>query len=79
MPGSHSSTGEYPAVHEYSIVRGDAQEQKRADDFRQARKPEVQIREPELLVQRILCGYGRKECEDDSGVYKEPVRRRFGK
>ena len=55
MPGSHSSTGEYPAVHEYSTVRGDAQEQKRADDFRQARKPEVQIRKQTFLVQGILC------------------------
>ena len=29
--------------------------------FRQARESEVQIREPKFLVQRILCGYGRKE------------------
>lgn len=79
VPRSHSSAGEYPAVHEYSTVRRDAQEQKRADDLRQACKPKVQIREPELLVPRILCGYGRKECEDDPGVYQEPVGGRFGK
>ena len=33
--------------------RRDAQEQKRADDLRQACKPKVQRREPELLVPRI--------------------------
>ena len=45
-------------------------------------KPKVQIREPELLVPRILCGYGRKECEDDPGavsythldVYKRQIQ-----
>ena len=79
MPRSHSSASEYPAVHEYSTVRGDAQEQKCTDDLRQARESEVQIREPEFLVPRILCGYGRKECEDDPGVYPKPVGRRFGK
>ena len=26
MPRSHSSSSEYPAVHEYSTVRGDTQE-----------------------------------------------------
>ena len=26
MPRSHSSSSKYPAVHEYSTVRGDAQE-----------------------------------------------------
>ena len=77
MPGSPSSSGEYPAVHEYSTVRRDAQEQKRADDLRQACKPKVQIREPELLVPRILCGYGRKKCEDDRGVHTKPARGRF--
>ena len=41
-------SGEYPAVHEYSTVRRDAQEQKRPDDLRQARKFEVQIWEQEI-------------------------------
>lgn len=27
------------------------------------------IREPPFLVQRILCGYGRKERENDSGIH----------
>ena len=58
---------------------GTLKSKKRADDLRQACKPKVQIREPELLVPRILCGYGRKECEDDPGVYQEPVGGRFGK
>ena len=29
--------------------------------------------------QGVLCGHGRKECEDDPGVYPKPVGRRFGK
>ena len=34
VPRPHPSSGEYPTVHEYSAVCGDAQEQKRADDLR---------------------------------------------
>lgn len=34
MPGSHSSSSEYSAVHGYSAVRGAAREQKSADDLR---------------------------------------------
>ena len=34
VPRPHSSPGEYPTVHEYSTVCGDAQEQKRTDDLR---------------------------------------------
>ena len=78
-PDCISSSGEYPTVHEYSTVRGDAQEQKHPDDLRQTRKSEVQIWEQKFLVQGILCGYGRKECEDDLGVYPKPAGRRFGK
>lgn len=79
MPGSPTSSGEYPTVHEYSTVRRDAQEQKRPDDLRQTRKFKVQIWEQEILVQGILCGYSREECEDDPGVYPKPAGRRFGK
>jgi len=79
MPRPSAPFSEYPTVHEYSTVRGDAQEQKRTDDFRQTRESEVQIWESKFLVQGILCGYGRKECEDDPGVYPKPVGRRLGK
>ena len=66
MPRPHPSSGEYPNVDEYSTtVCGDAQEQKRPDDLRQARESEVQIRERKFLVPGILCGYGRKKREDD--------------
>ena len=34
LPRPHPSSGEYSIVHEYSTVCGDAQEQKRADNFR---------------------------------------------
>ena len=33
MPRPHSSSSEYPTVHEYSTVCRDAQEQKRPDDL----------------------------------------------
>ena len=50
-------------IHLLSIAQfvGTLKSKKRVDDFRQARESEVQIREPKFLVQRILCGYGRKE------------------
>ena len=58
---------------------GTLKSKERTDDLRQTRKPEVQIWKPKFLVQGILCRYGRKECEDDPGVYPKPVGGRFGK
>lgn len=34
VPRPHTSPSEYPTVHEYSTVRGDAQEQKCTNDLR---------------------------------------------
>ena len=71
MPRPSAPFSEYPTVHEYSTVRGDAQEQKRTDDFRQTRESEVQIWESKFLVQGILCGYGRKDLANDQISLKE--------
>lgn len=67
-----------PLYMSNSTVCGEAQEQKCADDFRQARKLEIQIREQKFLVSGILCGYGREKRKKDPGIYPKPVGRRSG-
>ena len=36
-------------------------------------KHEVQVSEQRILVQRILCRYGRKEHEEDKRIYSTPA------
>ena len=54
---------------------GVSEREKLADDIRAARKPKVQIWEPSFLVQGILCGYGGKEYQADSGIHCKPAER----
>ena len=35
----------------------------------------IQIPEPRILVQGVLCGYGGKECNKNKGVHREPTKR----
>ena len=42
-------------------------------------KCEVQVSEQRVLVQRILCRYGRKEYKKDNRIHKKSVKRRCGK
>ena len=37
-------------------------------------KYEIRIPKPRILVQGILCGYGREECESDTRICSEPVK-----
>ena len=46
----------YPNI---PISYGISQGKKQFDDFRPIRKCKIQARKPTLLVQRILCRYGR--------------------
>ena len=36
---------------------------------------EVQVPQQRILVQGVLCGYGRKERDPNCGVHKEPTKR----
>ena len=36
-------------------------------------KYEIRIPKPRILVQGILCGYGREECESDTRICSKPV------
>ena len=59
--GSHPSAVKYTT--EIQRVRSDGvpEGEERADDIRQTRKPEVQVREPALLSRRLLREHGRTE------------------
>lgn len=76
MPGSHPYAGKHPTKVQCITVYGISQRKKFADDIRQARKSEVQVWKPAILVPGILCGYRGQEQESDCGIYQKSAGRR---
>ena len=74
MPGScayaHRNTAKGGSIKFHGIPQGKEQ----PDDLREVSRIEVQVPEPRILVQRVLCRYGREECTTDSRIHKETVR-----
>ena len=52
--------------------------QEQFNDIREVPGAEVQIPQPRVLVQRVLCRYGRKKCKENRRIHKAPARRRQG-
>ncbi len=52
---------------------GISEREKFVNDIRQACELKIQVREPTFLVQRVLCGHGRKKCKEDRRVYTATV------
>lgn len=59
--GSRTSAAEYPSEVQCIISDGISQREERAYDVRQAREPEIQVREQALLVRRVLREHGRAQ------------------
>ena len=69
MPGSCAyACGDTSEVQCFAI-HGISEREKQPDDIREMGKHEVQVSEQRILVQRILCRYGRKEHEEDKRIY----------
>ncbi len=73
VPGPRPPVGGDPAVPKRRGVRGEAQEQERADDLRPAREPGIQIREPAFLGEGVLRGHGREIRRRDQGAHPEAI------
>ena len=77
-----SLSGSYPSVcrdtaEDYGIkVYGIPEREKQHNAVWAIRRAEIPVPEPWILVQRILCRYGRKKREPNCGVYKEPIKGR---
>ena len=68
-------TAEILSIRDNGLFKGEEQ----FDNLREMGKFEVQIPKQRVLVQRVLCRYGRKEYKKDNRIHKESVKRRCGK
>lgn len=64
--------------HKYIVFCRILKRKEYINDIRKTCKSEVQIWKQTFLVSRILCRYGRKECEENTGIYSKPVTGRSG-
>ena len=74
MPGScayaHRNTAKGGSIKFHGISQGKEQ----PDDLREVSGIEVQVPEPRILMQRVLCRYSREERTAYSRIHKETVR-----
>lgn len=59
------------AKNECIWIHGISQREEQHNDTPKTRKPEVQVREQIVLVQRALCGHGGQKCKKNRGIHKE--------
>ena len=69
------NTTEILSIRNNGLFEGEEQ----FDNLREMGEFEVQVSEQRVLVQRVLCRYGRKEYKKDNRIHKESVKRRCGK
>ena len=76
LPGPHphacKNTTQIFCIRNHGV----SERKKLSYDLWEACEPKIQIWKSSLLVQRILCWYGRKECKPNCGVYKTSAWRR---
>ena len=73
MSGSCPHAGKYPAQNEHFGIYGISERKERDDHISKMGKHEILIPKPRILVQGILCGYGREECESDTRICSKAV------
>ena len=75
VPGSCAyaggNTSKDRSIEFYGVFKGKEQ----YDAVRAIRRVEVQVPEQRILVQRVLCGYGRQEYEPNCGIYPKTTGR----
>ena len=76
MPRSHPFTGRYSAQDKRIGIHGVSKREKQLNDIPEVREYEICISEQGILVQRVLCGYGREEHKSDKRVHREPAKGR---
>lgn len=76
MPGSYPFTNKYSAQNECVGIYGISKRKKQLNDIPEVREHEICISEQGILVQRVLCRYGRKGHKSHKGVHREPAEGR---
>ncbi len=76
MPRSHPFTSKYSTQNECIGIYGISKRKKQFNDIPEVWECEICITEQGILVQRILCRYGRKEHKSHKGVHREPAKGR---
>ena len=66
-----------PPPFERSTIYGVPQREEFVNDIRQTCKLKIQVRKSAFLVSWVLCGYGRQERKENSGICKESVAGRY--
>ncbi len=61
LPGSHPYPGRNPSENERIELYGISEGKEQFDNLRKMGEHEIQISKSSVLVQRILCRYGRQE------------------
>ena len=62
-----------PPKMSVSVFMGYLKGKSSDDHISKMGKYEIRIPKPRILVQGILCGYGREECESDTRICSKPV------
>ena len=73
MSGSCAYSCIDPAQNERFGIYGISERKERDDHISKMGKHEIRIPKPRILVQGILCGYGREECESDTRICSKAV------
>ena len=73
MSGSCAYSCIDPAQNERFGIHGIFEREERDDHISKMGEYEIRIPKPRILVQGILCGYGREECESDTRICSKPV------
>lgn len=73
MPGPYTYAAGDTAKGGGIELYGVFEREKQLNDIRKISRTAVQVSESGILVQGILCGHSREECEKDSRVYPAAV------
>lgn len=76
MSRSHTYVSEYTTKDERFGVYGILKREKQSTNISEMGKYEIRVPKPRILVQGVLCRYGRKEHESNKRIYREPVESR---
>ena len=76
MSRPHTYVSEYTTKDERFGFYGILKREKQSTNISEMGEYEICVPKPRILVQGILCRYGRKEHESNKRIHREPVESR---
>ena len=76
MSRPHAYVSEYTTKDERFGIYGILKREKQSTNISEMWEYEICVPKPRILVQGILCRYGRKEHESNKRIHREPVESR---